>query len=200
MTGFSRVAVMLSLCGAVAGFTVSVFVPHRYLASATLVFVSPYDADAKTLFERASEETLQKQSLELMIRRSPYFKSRLYVEPAGDIIAETRGNLNITSAIVAKSTRTLIEFEDDDVDTALDVTRVLLSEFGNNAARIANAKKGSDVIRIVNAPDARLTGLTPGLLTAGGLGMGLLAALLIRFSSGISRRSAKALRTDVKNA
>jgi hypothetical protein len=170
---------MLAVGGAMAGFTVSSFVPHRYEGSARFIFKSPYDADAPALFDRASEITLLPQSLELMIRRSPYYKNRLYVDSIGDLITETRGNLNVKSVSKTGKPGGLIEFDDDNVDTALDVTRVILSEFGNNAAGAAHAKKAADVIRIVEAPDARLTGLTPALLTAIGLASGLLLAAIV---------------------
>jgi hypothetical protein len=168
--GITRVAAMLALGGAIAGFTTSTFVPHRYLGSARFVLVDP-----NNVFDTAAGVTLRPQSLELMIRRSPYFKNRLYVEPIADLVAETRGNLSIKSS----PSGGVIQFESEDVDAALEVTRVTLSEFGNNAARAANAKKASEVIRIIKLPDARLTGLTPWLLTAIGLTAGLLMSLLI---------------------
>jgi hypothetical protein len=172
---------MLAFSGALLGFSLSTLIPHRYQARTEFVFLSPYDADAQTLFDRASDITLLPQSLELMIRRSPYYKNRLYVESIADLISETRGSLNVKSAApVAGKRGGVIEFEDDDVETALDVTRVMLSEFGNNAARAANAKRSADVIRIVRTPDAHLTGLTPWLLTRTGLLAGLIVALLIR--------------------
>lgn len=171
---------MLALGGAMAGFTASVFVPHRYEGSARFVFNSPYDAQAAALFDRASEITLLPQSLELMVRRSPYYKNRLYVDSIGDVVTETRGNLSLKSVTKSGKRGGLIEFDDDDVDAALDVTRVVLSEFGNNAAGAAHAKKAADVIRIVEAPDARLTGLTPAILTGFGLASGLLCALFVR--------------------
>jgi hypothetical protein len=167
---------MLALCGAMAGFTTSVFIPHRYLASARFVFLSPYNANAAALFDSASDITLLPQSLELMIRRSPYFKNRLYVESAADLVAETRGNLRMKNTPASGG---VIEFENEDAEAALEVTRVTLSEFGNNAARAANAKKASDVIRIIELPEARLTGLTPWLLTATGLTAGVLISVLI---------------------
>jgi hypothetical protein len=170
------VAAMLVLSGAIAGFTASTFFPHRYLGKASFVFISPYNANAPALFESASDVTLLPQSLELMIRRSPYFKNRLYVEPVADLVAETRGNLTIKSTPASGG---VIEFENEDVDAALEVTRVTLSEFGNNAARAANARKASDVIRIITLPDARLTGLTPWLMTATGMVAGLLLSILI---------------------
>jgi hypothetical protein len=176
MTGMSRVAFMLALCGAMVGFAASIFVPRRYKADARFAFNSAYAANAQAIFEGASEVTLLPQSLELMIRQSPNFKNQLYVEAPGEIVAEVR------SAIVLKlsGSKGSIEYEDDNVDTALEVTRVLLSEFGDNAARIANAQKGTDVIRIVRTPEAGLTGLTPWRLTIAGLASGLCLALLIR--------------------
>jgi hypothetical protein len=173
--GITRVAAMLALGGAIAGFATSTFIPHRYLGSARFVFISPYNSNAPALFDSASDVTLLPQSLELMIRRSPYYKNRLYVESAADLVAETRGNLTIRNL----PSGGVIEFENEDIDAALEVTRVTLSEFGNNAARAANAKRASDVIRIIKLPDARRTGFTPWLLTALGLTGGLLTSLFI---------------------
>jgi hypothetical protein len=174
--GITRVAAMLALGGAIAGFTASTFVPHRYLGTARFVFISPYSSNAPALFDSASGITLLPQSLELMIRRSPSFKNRLYVESVADLVEETRGNLTVKSTPASGG---VIEFESEDVDAALEVTRMTLSEFGNNAARAANAKKAADVIRIVNLPEARLTGVTPWLLTVTGSAAGLLISLLI---------------------
>jgi hypothetical protein len=170
---------MLAAGGAMAGFIASAFVPRRYEGTARFVFISPYDGEAPALFDRASEVTLLPQSLELMIRRSPYFKNRLYVDSVADLITETRANLNVKSSATSGEPGGLIRFDDDEVDTALEVTRVILSEFGNNAAGVANAKKAGDVIRITEAPQTRLTGLTPALLTGIGLASGLLLALLV---------------------
>jgi hypothetical protein len=175
MNVMPRVAAMLALCGAIIGFAASLFVPHRYLASARLAFVSPYDANAQMFFDDASEATLNPRALELMIRQSPNFKDQLYIETVTDVIAEVRAGLTLKLS----GTVGTVEYEDDNPDTALEVTRVVLSEFGNNAARIANAKTVPDVIRIVKTPDARLTGFTPWLLTAVGMAGGLFSAFLV---------------------
>ena len=170
---------MLVLSGAMSGFTVSMFLPHRYEATARLVFTRAYQPDAARLFDGASEVTLLPQSLELMIRRSPAFKNRLYLESVGEIVAETRANLVIASEPEIGSAGATIRFEDDDVDTALDVTRFLLSDFSNNAARMANARNVADIIRITRVPAAHLTGLTPWRLTGAGTAIGFAVSLLI---------------------
>jgi hypothetical protein len=186
VNAIGKVIGMLVISGALAGFTISLFIPHRYMARAELTFVgkpdvtpASYQADARKLFDSATEITLLPQSIELIIRRSPYFKERLYVESMADILEDVRKNLAIKSFTRDGRSGAQIEFEDDDADTALDVTRDVLSQMGENAARISAVKKATEVVKIVRTPQVNLTGLTPLLLTALGLAAGTLAGLVL---------------------
>lgn len=170
-----RVAAMLAVGGALAGFAVSLFVPHRYQATARFTFAEPYSANARRLFEEASEATLHVGAIEQMIRQSPNFKDLLYLETVGEATAEVRANLTLKLS----GTGGAIRFEDDNAETAIEVVRLVLNDFGNNAARLAGARRAQDVIRVFQTPQARLTGLTPWLLTGFGLLAGLLVSLLV---------------------
>jgi hypothetical protein len=169
---------MLAVSGALIGFTISLFLPHRYKSRAELVFVAK--TDARKLFDSTVELTLLPQSIELIVRRSPYFKERLYVEPMSEVLEDVRKNLSVTAISASGQRGARIEFEDDDADTALDVTKDVLSQMGENAARVSATKKASDVVRIVSTPRVGLTGLTPAILAGLGLAAGLLAGFVVR--------------------
>ena len=186
MSGIGKVVGMLAISGALIGFAISLFVPHRYVARAELTFIgkpgvtpASYEADARKLFDGSAEITLLPQSIELIIRRSPYFKERLYVESMPDILEEVRKNLSIKSFSRDGQTGARIEFEDDDADTSLDVASDVLSQMGENAARISAVRKATEVVKIVRTPQVGLTGLTPLILTALGLATGILAGLVL---------------------
>ena len=187
MSGSGSVAAMLTMSGALIGFTSSLFVPHRYAASAELAFIGTpgvthesYLSDARKLLESSRDVTLLPQSLELMIRRGHLFRERLYLEAFPELRDDVGRNLSIGHiSLPGGLTGARIEFEDDDADTALDLVREVVSLMGDNAATAAGVKKASDVVRIVETPTSKLTGLTPLLLTAIGLGAGLLAGMMV---------------------
>ncbi|MES1258240.1 MAG: hypothetical protein ABUS51_07410 [Acidobacteriota bacterium] len=187
MRGAGGVAAMLLFSGALIGFSSSLFFPHRYAVSAELAFPgtpgvtrASYLADAGKLYENSLQATLLPQSLELMIRRSPSFKERLYLQSFPELLEDVRRNLSVTSIQVEGGLKgAKIEFEDDDPDTALDLVREIVGQMGDNAAALSGTKKVSDVIRIVETPRSRLIGITPALLTAIGLAAGLAASVAV---------------------
>ena len=188
MTGHvSRVIAMLAVSGALLGFSASMFIPRRYVAEADLA-ISPtpgvthesYLSDARRLCDSATELTLIPASLELAIRRSSYFRERLYVDKLTDVQEDVRRNLSITSQTFSGGRiGARIEFEDDDADTALDFTKGILSQLGENAARVAGAKKAADVVTILRIPQTRLAGVTPLMLSGLGAAAGLLLGFLL---------------------
>ena len=198
MRSLGPLAVMLILSGALIGFTVSLFVPHRYAATAEIAFLSApgvthesYAADARKLYESSLEVTLLPQSLELMIRRSPAFKERLYIQSFSEVLEDVRKNLSVSTISVSGGlSGAKIEFDDDDSDTALDLVREVVSQMGDNAAAVAGAKKASDVLLIVKTPRTDLIGMTPSLLTVVGLAVGLGLASLLWLLAPRSVRSA----------
>src|SRR5215471_7982585 len=123
---------MLALGGALTGFAISLFLPHHYTARARVAFArlpavtqESYLADSDRLFAAASAATERRQSLELMLRRSPYFSRRPYLET----IEVLEAHLVIQRESFAGGlTGAKIEFDDDDVDTAIEVVRAVSGE------------------------------------------------------------------------
>ena len=179
-----RVGLLFASIGALAGFGASFFVPHRYRARAVAEFVRGagmpedfYRSEAGSVFESASMVTLSNASLQGMLQRTDALRTRLYTYSAASVVEEIRRDISIEKGASGKSTTAVIEFEDDDRDTASAVVQALLSIFTDNARK--SSPDAQDPTRVIQIPYTRPAGLTPALLTCEGALAGLATGILV---------------------
>lgn len=182
-----RVTALLAASGALLGFSASLVVPHRYMGHAVLGFIHKpgapqdfYRNESATLFNAARQATLADPSLDAIIRHSDSYKLRMYTDAMPDLMKDFREHTRIAATeLTGAQSGMVVDFEDDDRDTALEIDGALVSALSDNTTKAAGVP---DSTKIVQTPELELIGMTPALLTGGGLAMGaflgLLAALL----------------------
>jgi hypothetical protein len=183
---------MLAVIGAISGFGASLFIPHRYRARAVAEFLHPagapyefYAAEAKSIFENASLLTLTNATLTDIVQRTEALKTRLIIDGAGGVVDSLRQDISITRNEARSSVTAVIEFEDDDRDTAESVASTLLAAFNDNARK--SSPVGEDATRVLETPAVSPAGLTPALLTFEGTMAGLAVGGLLWIFALITR-------------
>jgi hypothetical protein len=167
-------AALLAAIGALAGFATAQFLPRRFVSRTTVAFTGSVSSERCA---QAVERTLSSAELTPIVLQSAYYRSELDYTPVEELVQRIQDNGSIRSVRIGNRDGFRVEFTDADRYAALDMTRTLAQEMGQNAG---------DTTQVVDPIRAGLKPPGPGLCVLLGLGCGLLLGMLV---GGIARRS-----------
>lgn len=168
-----RVTAMLALMGALAGFSTSLILPRRYVATATSAFRNT-PSDPSELLRHAFARTMESESLVALIVRNASLNSRLDFTPMKDEIEMLRAG---AAAHVTGADSFAVQFQDEDKFQATDIAKSLLTGVAANVTMLDQSQAGPKLNPIVRVDEA---GVTTRMLSLTGLAAGLLLAGLLR--------------------
>ncbi|MCU1326302.1 MAG: hypothetical protein JWN34_1672 [Bryobacterales bacterium] len=164
---------MLALSGAILGFFVSLLVPHRYVATATLRFL-PGAHVPRDLADTVSSRLFASETLAGLVSRETNLRELLDVYRNDEVFDIVRAGSHVTATSLPGGAQGLrITYEDDDAERALGVDR----ELTITVAKMT-AENGGEITELIGTPHTQPSHATAALTTGIGLAIGVIAGLL----------------------
>lgn len=176
---------MLAIVGALTGFFISIALPHRYLAHASLrvrravnLTQENYDDDAKRMAEAAAKQVLSDAVLAALIAREARLRELVMVDP--DLAEHIREGSRIYPTPLPGGAHGIsIDFEAEEAEPAIDINRALTNLAAKAATGAAQYADKREATEIAEPPRVEPTGATVPLCITLGSAAGLLGGLAL---------------------
>jgi hypothetical protein len=169
-----RIAAMLTVTGALAGFVTADFLPRRYVSRTAVAFTEKVSSE-RCIY--AAAQTLSPAALKPIVVQSAYYRPQLDYTPEEELVERIRQSASIRCTRVedgrGEKDGFRVQFADADRYLTLEMARILVEETGKNAQ--ARMKVTEPIRAGTTGPGAASCVLT-GM--AGGAALGMLAGRL----------------------